>query len=93
MKIRLSRRADSDLTTAIDYLVQENPAAAQEFADVLELAFRNLERYPRIGHPTDFRGVYVYTLRKFPYRIFYRIVEDTISVETIFHTSRRPDEQ
>ncbi|MDQ0313984.1 type II toxin-antitoxin system RelE/ParE family toxin [Amorphus orientalis] len=90
MKARLSRRADQELSDAVDYLLSENPAAARGFADALEMAVRSLERYPRIGRATDILGVYVFTLTAFRYRIFYRILGDTLSIESIFHTSRDP---
>ncbi|MGX1307664.1 plasmid stabilization system protein ParE [Amorphus suaedae] len=91
MKARLSRRADRELADAVAYLLDENPAAARGFADALEIAIRSLERYPRIGRETDLPGVYMFTLARFRYRIFYRILGETLSIESIFHTSRKPE--
>ncbi|QIM16764.1 type II toxin-antitoxin system RelE/ParE family toxin [Leucobacter insecticola] len=87
MRLLWSAEARADRIAIWDYLAAENPAAAirvdQAFADALEHLCGN----PLLGRPGLVRG----TRDLFPvghYRIVYEVVDDTISVLAITHTSR-----
>ena len=91
MKIKLSNRADRDFNEAADYIIAENPTAAQMFADQIDQVCKILCSNPEIGKPAGRRDWRVFTMRNFRYRIFYRIDADTIIIECIFHTSQNPE--
>lgn len=91
MKLVRSARAQRELDEAADYLLSESPAAARLFAERIDNAFENLKTLPTIGTETDISTIYGYVLTKIRYKIFYRIIDDTISIESVFHTSQNPD--
>ncbi len=90
MKIRLSSEANHDIQQAADFLIARNPAAARQFVDTIDLAFKNLRDNPRMGRKTDDEPAYILVLSSIPYKIIYEIDGDTISILSIFHTSRNP---
>ena len=92
MKVRLSSRALREFSAAVEFYLEDGPAAARSFGDELEAAFRHLGRYPNLAAPTAAAGVRAKTLRRFPYRVFYEIGPHEIRVLSIFHTSRKPDD-
>jgi plasmid stabilization system protein ParE len=91
MKLRLSRRATSDLHEIIDYLNMQNPGAAKRVRAALEAALNILTSFPNIGVVQQ-RNVRKYILPRFPYLIYYSIAdrEQEIRIVTIRHTARRP---
>ncbi len=91
MKIRLTSRANREFQQAADFLIERNPSVARQFATTLELAFQNLRDNPKMGHKTDDETVRVLVLTSIPFKIFYEIDVDTITILSIFHSSRKPE--
>jgi plasmid stabilization system protein ParE len=91
MKLRLSRRAISDLHVILDYLNMRNPGAAKRVRSAIDNALNLLTSFPTIGvvHERDVRK---YVMPRFPYLIYYSIAEreQEIRIITIRHAARRP---
>jgi toxin ParE1/3/4 len=92
MKLVYSRRALADLNSiATYYTASASPTIAQSIerrlADVIDRIGRAPESAPRISQRSPVRVVAVV---RYPFRIFYRVRDDTIDILHIRHTSRRP---
>jgi toxin ParE1/3/4 len=92
MKLVYSRRALADLDEiATYYSTNASPAIArsieQRFVEVIERICRVPEAAPRMAQRSQVR---VAAVVRYPFRIFYRVREDTIDILYIRHTSRRP---
>jgi toxin ParE1/3/4 len=92
MKLVYSRRALADLDEiAAYYSTRASPAVAKSIegrlVEVIERICRMPEAAPRVSQRSHVR---VATVVRYPYRIFYRLRDDTIDILHIRHTSRRP---
>jgi plasmid stabilization system protein ParE len=92
MKLVYSRRALADLNEiAIYYAASASPAIAESIgrrlADVIDRICRMPEAAPRVSQRSQ---VWVASVVRYPFRIFYRVRDDTIDILHIRHTSRRP---
>jgi plasmid stabilization system protein ParE len=91
MKVEYSRRATADLRK----VSPDSRAFGDAVASAVEERFREIVAY-LADHPEAFAqvverpGMRVVPLVSYPYKIFYRILEDRIRILHIRHTSRRP---
>jgi toxin ParE1/3/4 len=89
------RRAKQDVQDAVDhYLGQGAPEAARKYLQALESAYRLISAHPssgspsyveRFGGPPGLRG---WTLKGFPYVVFYLEEADHIDVVRVLHGRR-----
>ncbi|HYI26592.1 MAG TPA: type II toxin-antitoxin system RelE/ParE family toxin [Bradyrhizobium sp.] len=92
MKLVYSRRALADLDEiATYYSASASPAIAQSIerrlSDVIDRICRVPEAAPRVSQRSQVRMVAVV---RYPFRIFYRVRDNTVDILHIRHTSRRP---
>ena len=92
MKLVYSRRALADLNgIATYYAASASPAIAESIerrlVNVIDRICRAPEAAPRVAQRSQVRVVAVV---RYPFRIFYRVRDDTIDILHIRHTSRRP---
>jgi toxin ParE1/3/4 len=92
MKLVYSRRALADLDQiGTYYALNASPAIAEgignRLGDVIDRICRAPEAAPRVSQRSQVRVVAVV---RYPFRIFYRVRDDTIDILHIRHTSRRP---
>ena len=89
MTLRWSEIASADLLSIYDYIAHGNPdAASRTIETIIETAEKLLE-HPKLGKPGSRNGTR--ELIKPPFIIFYRLLEEVISVETVLHGSIRRD--
>jgi toxin ParE1/3/4 len=86
MTLRISELAAIDLEDIYDYIARDNPEAALETLTDLYQLLERLVGFPRLGHPGKLG---TRELVKPPFIVVYRIVGDVISLEAVFHGSRR----
>jgi toxin ParE1/3/4 len=91
MIVEFSNRAVADLRRASAYSrAQFGPRVAaeleQRIRDAVDHIARNPEGAPQVGARP---GVRVLPLTRYPYRIFYRILQDRTLIVHIRHTSRQ----
>lgn len=91
MRLRLTRRATSDLGDIADYVRERNPPAATRVRAVIIESLRDLLLFPRIGRRQTVEGVRKIVTRRYRYLIYYRIEEATeeVVVLTIQHPARQ----
>jgi plasmid stabilization system protein ParE len=92
MKPIYSRRALADLKKiAAYYATTASPAIALAIAKHLTDAIGHIclapDAAPRLAQRSDIRVV---SIRRYPFRIFYRVRADAVDIVHIRHTSRRP---
>jgi toxin ParE1/3/4 len=86
MRLRWSELAAAHVENIHDFIARDKPAAALETVEVLIQAAERLTEYPKLGREAE------HGTRKLihpPFVIVYRILEDIISIEAVFHGSRR----
>jgi toxin ParE1/3/4 len=91
MKVRLTKRAASDLAEIADYIRDRNPAAARRVRDAILESLRNLALFPHIGRRQNVEQVRRLVVRRYGYLIYYEASESAkeVVVLTIRHPSRR----
>ena len=89
-RLTVQRRAMRDLADARAYYQQEAPHMVSEFALVLDSEFLHLRRHPETGSPRHglqlgITGLRSWSVKKFPYAIFYMADEARIRVLRVLH--------
>jgi plasmid stabilization system protein ParE len=91
MKVEYTHRALADLCK----IAADSRAFGEDVAAAVELRIRtvvaNIAQHPKVAAPVaDRPGMRVVPLIRYPYKIFYRILEDRVRILHIRHTARRP---
>jgi toxin ParE1/3/4 len=89
MKVRYTPRAFADLEAIYNFIHEQNPAASIRVRDTIAKLIDRLATFPAKGQKTDAPNVRGLVAARFPYRIYYRIESDWISILHIRHTARR----
>lgn len=91
MSYRLSIRPDAltDVEEAAAWYEEQQAGLGADFVRTLRAAIRTLPAHPLI-HPLRNRRRNIRSLRtpRFPYRVFFRLQGDLITVFAIIHTAR-----
>ena len=86
-RVVIRPRAESDLREARDWYENERSALGEEFlvqtATTIDLLARDPELYPEY-----YRGFRRVLMRRFPYKIFYRLEGNRIIVFRVLHSRR-----
>jgi len=92
MKVRYSRRAAHDLESIREYVASRSPRGAASVLAAIFLAIEFIRRNPLAAEHTPIGDVRAKTVRKYRFKIFYRVVaaDDTVEIVHVRHTSRRP---
>lgn len=88
MKLIWSKRAIRRLAGIHDYIAKDSTEAAARVGQALESA-RYLERFPLIGRPGRVDGTRELVIAGLPYIVPYRVIDDTVQILSVIHTSRR----
>jgi toxin ParE1/3/4 len=88
MKIRYTPAAFSDREQIFEYLTERSASGARNVAASIREAVAQLKEHPHSGYRTDNPEVRVIFVKRYPYKIFYR-VRDAVEILHIRHTSRR----
>jgi toxin ParE1/3/4 len=90
MNLRFTIPAQNDLSESYAYISERDPVAADKVIARLREVSTRLARNPGMGHPTTRPGVQVFSVRTYPYVIFYRLRDVDLEIVHIRHTARRP---
>jgi plasmid stabilization system protein ParE len=89
--VELHRLADKEFDRAGDYYKRNAGIEdAEHFTDEIERALDMLGENPLIGTPTRWGVVRSFTIRRFPYNLFYADQPTRVYVLAIAHHRRRP---
>ncbi len=87
--VRFHPLAELELREASDYYAQAAPGLREAFLTEVERCYRLVAEYPEMGVRTG-GNVRKLALDRFPYNLFYRILDDCIRILAVGHQSRRP---
>ena len=90
MRLRVTRRAATQIERALDYIEADSPQGANHVRERIQALFDLLTQHPYAGQATDLPGVRRLTLSPYPYLIFYRVADSEVIIQRMRHTSRRP---
>jgi toxin ParE1/3/4 len=92
LKVRLTPRAQRDIESIRNYLLQHNSRAAEKVRLAIIGAVDVLSKNPMMGPPSDEPGIRIKLVPPLPYRIYYRASSLSIEILHVRHTARRePD--
>ena len=90
MKVVLTEEALRNLEEIRSYLANHYPGAAAKVEERIRAVFRRLEDWPESAQSVaDRPGVRKVPLVRYPYGIYYRIVDQTVEVLYIHHSARQ----
>src|SRR5262245_52884073 len=92
MKLHYSPQSRNDLVGIFTCLNERNPAGAQNVMRAIMATVEFIIDHPQAGRQTTDRWIRVATVRRYPFKIFYRILEDEDVLEIVHvrHAARRP---
>jgi toxin ParE1/3/4 len=95
MKVVYTEEALKDLDAIADWLIVHYPTVAPAVERRIRTIVAHIARWPESSRRSAKRpGVRVVSLGRYPYKIFYRLADDTVQILHIHHAARRPwDEQ
>jgi len=91
MKVRYSPQATRDLASIHEYLVKRSPSGAAKVMTAIYASIEFIRRYPHAAEQTNIPGIHANLVRKYRFKIYYRIIEKESIIEIVHirHTSRR----
>jgi plasmid stabilization system protein ParE len=91
MKVVYTEEALKDLDAIADWLVVHYPAVAPAVERRIRNIVAHIARWPESSRRSAKRpGVRVVPLGRYPYKIFYRVTDDTVEILHVHHAARRP---
>ncbi len=90
MIVRFTPRAEADLVGILDYLERRSPNGARRVAASLLQTIEVVASHPQSGASTRRPDIFVKVAARHPYKIFYRVSEQSIEILHIRHSARRP---
>ena len=88
--IDISEEAESDFDNSYKFYYYESPKIAETFFQRINISLEKIKKTP-ISFPEVHKNLRKYTVKKFPFVIYYQVVAYSIRVIAIFHTSRNPE--
>lgn len=87
--VRFHPLAELELREASEHYAQAAPGLQEAFLGEVERCYRVLVEYPEMGVRTG-GSVRKLALDRFPYALFYRVLDDCIRILAVGHQRRRP---
>jgi plasmid stabilization system protein ParE len=88
--VQLSTRAKREYDSALAFLSEANPQAAEDLGLRIEAAIASLSQMPNRGRAGPSPATRKLPVRRTPYVIVYAVSEDEVIVLRIRHTSQDP---
>jgi addiction module RelE/StbE family toxin len=89
MRIRYTPLALADREAIFQYLNERSPRGAANVIAAIRATAKQLAEQPYSGPSTEYPGIRVKLVGRYPYKLFYRIRDNTVELVHIRHTSRR----
>ena len=88
-KIRWSPDAADDFVRIIEYIREDNKAAAQRVARSALQQIASLKEFPQLGRPGRVHGTRELPLSPLPFIVVYRLKEEWIEIARVLHGAQR----
>jgi len=89
MMVFFSVAAELEMEHAYDYLESQRSGLGDDFSVDLEAGVRQIAEHP-MRWPEEEPGFRRYRLRRFQYKLIYRIREDQAEIVSVWHLARMP---
>jgi toxin ParE1/3/4 len=91
MKVVYTEEALQDLDAIADWLIAHYPTVAPAVERRIRSVVAHIARWPESSRRSAKRpGVRAVPLGRYPYKIFYRVNDDTVEILHIHHAARQP---
>lgn len=89
VEVRFAPEAAADATAGFRWYEEQRPGLGSQFLDCVLVCLQRVRRAPELHARVrgEFRRALV---RRFPYAVFYELVDQTVTVYGIVHTARDP---
>ncbi len=81
--------AAEDLFRIIEYIRQENPAAAQRIAKIIYDSAGSLKSFPNKGRTGRVEGTRELPLPPLPFVVVYRVLKDFVEIANVVHGAQK----
>ncbi|HOW67188.1 MAG TPA: type II toxin-antitoxin system RelE/ParE family toxin [Candidatus Paceibacterota bacterium] len=89
MKLILRPEAEAELLEAIDWYEARGRGLGADLLRCVDACLQRIVRNPD-AFPFVHRSIRMAVVRRFPYLVLFRMMEDAVSVIAIFHAKRNP---
>ena len=89
MKIEWLPAAIANLESAVAYIGDHNPGAAEKAAKRIRNAVARLEKHPFLGRPGRVEGLRELVVHGTPYIVVYRVADNTVYIGRLLHAAQR----
>lgn len=93
LKVEVSKRASAELDSAVAFLRQRNPQAADRVHAAIESALDSLSLFHERGRPGAIKGTRELVVRATPYVLVYSVEDAAVLIIRIRHVSQDPSPQ
>jgi toxin ParE1/3/4 len=90
MRVRYTARARNDLDTIYSYLNERSPAAASAVLKRIRDRVDRLADFPFVAPVTELSGIHGLSIVRYPYKAYYRIMDDEVVVLHVRDARRAP---
>ncbi len=88
MKVRYTDTAKADLADISAYLIERNPRASASVGNAVEATVARIALFPESAQATDEPGIRMAPAARFPYLIFYAVIDDDVQIIRVLHGAR-----
>ena len=89
MILKISKIASQEIESAREYYNLQKPTLGEAFRDDIKKAFENIELFPYL-YPKITDELRRTILLRYPYSIFYAIVDNDIIILSVAHQHKKP---
>jgi len=89
MIVFFSAAAETQMEEAYDYLESQQRGLGDDLARDIEASVRQIAEHP-LRWPEEARGFRRFRLRKFQYKLIYRVNRNQAEIVSVWHLARRP---
>lgn len=89
MNVRWLSGATRSLRAAHQYIAADNPVAARNVIERLQIAVERLAAHPSMGRPGRRPGTRELVVPGVPYIVIYRVGDVDVQILRVYHTSRK----
>ncbi|MGD1900674.1 MAG: type II toxin-antitoxin system RelE/ParE family toxin [Geitlerinemataceae cyanobacterium] len=87
----ITPEAERDIETAFEWYDTRSSALGSEFIRELDRCFGQIQQFPQAS-PAIYRDIRRKQVKRFPYGLFYRILDSQIAVIACFHAKQDPQQ-
>ena len=87
--ITVRPEAEADIAAAFAWYEEQRAGLGTDFLDEIGRCFQRIEDHPE-AYSTVYRRYRRALTRRFPYKVFYIVEQDYVSIVAIIHAARHP---